>query len=278
MRLANYSPERLIALISNNIACLQHILTYNVHNKLLFFRIGSGVVPFASHALYTHTFDWQTYFKAPLQELGAYIIQHDIRISMHPDQFVVLNSPNPDIVAASIRELEYHAAFLAALGLDTTAKIQIHVGGVYADKPAAIQRFITTYYTLSSTVRERLVIENDDRLFSLQDCLSIFRETGIPIIFDTLHHECLHNGESQEKALLQARATWQPKDGVPMIDYSSQAAGERIGKHAATLDTVHFTHFLTRIQAYSSDIMLEIKDKEKSAGTAVALARSLNLV
>ena len=78
---------------------------------------------------------------------------------MHPDQFVVLNSPN-SVIEKSISELEYHCKVLDAMRLGETAKVQIHVGGVYGNKIEALTRFVRTYKALDNTIRQRLVIEN----------------------------------------------------------------------------------------------------------------------
>ena len=85
---------------------------------------------------------------------------HDIRLSFHPDQFVVLSSPRPQVVANSIRELEYQAWLAEAVGADV---INIHAGGTYGDKRSAISRLVETIKTLSDSVRKRLTLENDDR-------------------------------------------------------------------------------------------------------------------
>jgi UV DNA damage endonuclease len=126
------------------------------------------------------------------------------------------------------------------------------------------------------------VIENDDRSYSLQDCLDINSETGIPIVFDTFHHECLNNDETFQQALSSFVKTWNyPMDGNPVIDYSSQSTGERKGKHAKTLDKSHFiciyNGFKNTIKEkqVDLDIMLEIKDKEKSALLALEIIKSL---
>ncbi|MDJ0365594.1 UV DNA damage repair endonuclease UvsE [Hymenobacter sp. H14-R3] len=277
-RLASYSPERLEATVAANLACLRQILEWNVAHGLLFFRIGSDVVPFGSHEV--NTFPWQERFAADFEAIGAYVRQHGLRISFHPDQFVVLNSPDPAIVRRSVEELVYQGAMLDLMGLDSTAKLQIHAGGAYGDKPAALARWAETFRTLvPEAVKTRLVVENDDRLYSLRECLGLHEVTGVPILFDNFHHECLNHGEPMREALRLAAATWHPtRDGVLMMDYSSQAPDERKGKHTDTLIPELFESFLTDLDGLDVDMMLEIKDKEASAVRAAQLLRGRGLL
>ncbi|PSR54242.1 UV DNA damage repair endonuclease UvsE [Adhaeribacter arboris] len=275
-RLASYSEERLISTTANNFACLKKILEYNVKHNLLFLRMSSDMVPFASHPV--NTYNWQTHFQGTLRALGRYIKAHQMRISMHPDQFVVINSPNTTTLNNSFAELEYQCAIMDIMELDETAKLQIHGGGVYGDKPAAIKRFVENYFLLSENVRKRLVIENDDRSYSLSDCLEIHEQTGIPILFDNFHHECLNNGETMTEALHLAAATWQEKDGIMMMDYSSQSPGERKGKHTASIVEDLFRDFIQQLDGLDVDIMLEIKDKELSALKAVEILEEMGVI
>jgi UV DNA damage endonuclease len=274
-RLASYSEERLIETVALNLACLQRILEYNVQNGLLFFRLTSDLVPFASHEI--NQYNWQGHFKTEFQQLGNYIKQHNLRISMHPDQFVVLNSPNPQTVKNSIAELVYQGTVLDLMELDTTAKLQIHGGGGYGDKGSALARFAEVYHTqLPDAVKARLCVENDDRTYSLLDCLHLYELTGIPIIFDNLHHECVNNGEPMREAVEMAASTWKPdRDGILMMDYSAQAPAERKGKHVQSISEQLFHDFLAETEGLDMDIMLEIKDKEASALKAVEVARAL---
>ncbi len=273
-RLASYSEERLIAIVEQNLACLRRILEYNVNHGLLFFRLTSGLVPFASHEV--NKYNWQQHFKMTFRRLGEYIKNNDMRISMHPDQFVVLNSPNEQTVRNSISELVYQASILDLMGLDTSAKLQIHGGGAYGDKPVAIQRFAEVYHTLPASVKARLCVENDDRTYTLQDCLQLHELTGMPVIFDNLHHECVNNGEPMRDAVQMAAATWQSeRDGILMMDYSSQAIGERRGKHTQSIQQELFHDFLAETEGLDMDIMLEIKDKEESAHKALQIAKAL---
>ena len=77
-------------------------------------------------------------------------------------------------------------------------------------------------------------------------------------------------------ALQEAMLTWnRGRDGFPIVDYSSQSAGNgkenkgRKGKHAERIDLTLFKKFLEETQNLDFDIMLEIKDKEKSAVKAL---------
>jgi UV DNA damage endonuclease len=283
--MASYSEKRLINTIKDNLNHLNNILEYNVKNEILFFRISSDLIPFASHPLCT--FEWRKFFQLEFEQIGEYIKKNKIRISMHPDQFVILNSNNNKIIENSINELKYHCRILDAMYLDGSAKIQIHVGGVYGNKQEAINRFVDTYNKKiegsdDCSLKKRLVIENDDRLYSLEDCLYISQDTGgIPIVFDCFHHTCYNNGEQLKSALQKAMSTWnRNKDGLSIVDYSSQDLGNgtndkiRKGKHTGKINITSFKQFLKETQGLDFDIMLEIKDKEKSALKALKTLRS----
>jgi UV DNA damage endonuclease len=270
-RLKSYSEALLIEKVTENLRCLKKILKYNFDNNFLFFRIGSGLVPFASHPVCE--FNWQKYFKKDFQEIGWFIKEKNIRISMYPDQFVVINSQNPEIVARSVMELEYHCRVLDILGLDETAKVQIHIGGVYGEKEKSIERFIENYKKLPAFVKKRLVVENDDKSYSAKDCLKVSQEIKIPIVFDTLHHECLNNQEIPRDIFEKIIKTWEKKDGLPMVDYSNRIPGDNRCRHVQTINPELFQVFIKETSGLDFDIMLEIKDKEKSALKALKVLR-----
>lgn len=272
-RLSHYSLQRHIDIIKHNLGALQKILEFNSQHGIQFFRISSQIIPFASHSICE--IDWQKYFKIELLAIEKIIHKNQMRISMHPDQFIILNSLNPDILTRSIAELTYHAQFLDSLKLDETAKVQIHVGGVYDNKTTSMIRFCQNYQKLPKMIKKRLVIENDDRLYSVRDCYEVYKHIKIPIIFDNFHHERLNNQESMLEALLICLSTWRKIDGRPMIDYSQQQPKSRLGKHAQHLNKRELRNFLWKTAELDFDLMLEIKDKEKSAFQTLKILESL---
>lgn len=268
--LKSYSAARLQETVAGNIDCVGQMLEWNRIHGLHYFRLSSDLVPFASHPVCT--FNWQKRFAPELAALGAFIRREGMRLAMHPDQFVLLNAQDPDIVRRSVAELRYHAEVLDLLGLPASAKMQVHVGGVYGDKPRSLARFVREHGKLDRAVARRLVIENDERLYDVQDCLQVSAATGAPVLFDVFHHACLNRGESIAAALQAVKQTWRQRDGLPLVDYSEQAPGGRFGAHAETMTDAAFRAFLRASRPHDCDVMLEIKDKEKSALRALRLA------
>lgn len=271
-RLQSFSEPRLIETVQNNLDCLEKMLKFNIARQMHFFRITSDLVPFASHPVCK--VNWQHHFRKQLAEIGNFIKQHAIRISMHPGQFTILNSPNPKVVRNAIRELGYHVEILELLELDRTARIQIHVGGVYADKNESIRRFVQQFKQLDSEIQNRLAIENDEKSYSLADCLEIFQDCGVPIIFDAFHHALKNSKESLAKAFELFVPIWNEESGIPMVDYSSQQPGKPFGKHCDSIDLADFSAFVQQTRGHDFDLMLEIKDKEISALKAVQFLKN----
>lgn len=269
------TPERLAQVIDGNLRALDAALDYQAKNGIRLFRISSDVIPFGSSPV--NALDWVRDFEPQLAALGRKARRHRIRLSMHPGQYTVLNSPDADVVDHAKLDLAYHAAFLDALEMDATAKIVLHVGGAYGDKPRALERFASAYGALPSAVRRRLVIENDDRLFTAQDVLALSRTTGAPVVFDILHHELNHEPDAPDwRTLLdEAAATWGLEDGVQKMHYAQQAPGRRLGSHTDTIALEPFLAFYRELAEHRGtaggagrgmpDIMLEVKDKNLSA-------------
>ncbi len=275
-RLINYSDELCVEKTRSNLACLIEVLKFNVDNGLHYFRISSDLVPFASHPICK--VKWWRSLKKEFNKIGRFISDNSIRVTMHPDQFVLINSSRKDVVEKSIAELLYHARVLDLMQTEISSKIQIHVGGVYGDKPSAIEKFLTEFEKLPKEVTSRLAVENDDRLYSLSDCVFINRQCGVPIVFDVFHHACLSNGEDVRFAMEEALRTWRKDDGALMVDFSTQKRGARKGAHAEHLNVKMLEKFFKTVKGLNFDLMLEVKDKEQSAIEALKLARKMKII
>lgn len=262
-RLHAATPERLRALITQNLNDLESILRHNVENGWQLFRIGSGVIPFASHPV--NQLPWWDEFAPRLRALGRFAQANGLRLSMHPGQYTVLSSPDERIRAASRAELEYAARFLDCLGVDTSNKVVLHVGGAYGDKLAAVGRFSGEVARLPRNVRARLVIENDERTYNAAEVLAIARGNGLPQVFDNLHHEANPAPARLNELLPQIFATWHAQDGKPKVHFSSQARGARAGKHAEYVDPTEFVRWMSLWKrAGEFDVMLEAKGKDRA--------------
>lgn len=257
------TPEKLRGLIAQNLTDLRAILKHNLEHGWLLFRIGSSVIPFGSHPV--NQIQWWREFKNELHTIGVYAQAHDMRLSFHPGQYTVLNSPDAAIVARAIAELTYSARFLDELGMDSSNKIVIHLGGTYGDKPVAMQRFCETVHELPADLRQRIVIENDERSYTPADALAVSKQTKLPVVFDNLHYTA-NPGEGDLTSLLeQVFATWKKRDGHPKVHFSSQAQGGKIGNHADEADPAEFKTWVERWGALSDfDLMLEAKHKDKA--------------
>jgi UV DNA damage endonuclease len=121
--------------VTENLRCLRNTLEFNKERGLLFFRITSDLIPFASHPVCSVR--WQKEFRSELASIGRFIRESTMRVSMYPDQFVLINPPHRGVWERSLADLRYHADVLDLLEVDEAAKIQIHVGGVYGDREKA---------------------------------------------------------------------------------------------------------------------------------------------
>jgi len=261
----NVNQEKLLDLISHNLNSLESIIDYNIKNNIKLFRISSDLIPFGSSPINSLT--WEEEFCSKLSKIGEKIKISGMRISMHPGQYTVLNSPNIDVVNRAVDDLNYHTKILDSLGVGGDHKIVLHIGGVYNDKEQAIDRFINNYDKLSDSIKQRLVIENDDKSYNINDVLEIGTKLKIPVIFDNLHNEI--NFYDKEKSdvywINQCKGTWQEKDGNQKIHYSQQNLLKKLGSHSRTIRLDKFIEFYESLGREDIDIMLEVKDKNLSA-------------
>jgi UV DNA damage endonuclease len=221
-------PKSYLSLIIlDNLIALENAITFCSTHQIGSFRINSQFLP-----IYTHPETKYMLSDLPESEMiyarfakcKQLAAKHNIRLSLHPDQFVVLNSPQTKVVNSSIAELEYHAVLAELVGADV---INIHAGGVYGNKPEALQRLKSVIPELSPRVRDRLTLENDDKSYTPEDLLPVCTALSIPLVYDVHHHRCLKDNLSVELASQLCYETWNRE---PLFHISSPIEGWS-GKH-----------------------------------------------
>ncbi|MDO9357239.1 MAG: UV DNA damage repair endonuclease UvsE, partial [Solirubrobacteraceae bacterium] len=197
------------------------ILDYVDAHDIRMYRLPTGLAPYASHPDLPQFHDQVQECAAELAELGQLARDRGIRLSSHPGQYTVLNSERPETVDAAIAELEVQAALFDAMGLGPESVSLIHVGGAAGGVDAGIDRFVAGFERLSERAQARLAVENDDKSYGIAAVRTVAERTGIPVIWDVLHHHC-HDPEGvpDAEALRLALDTW-PQGVRPKIHYSS---------------------------------------------------------
>lgn len=187
---------------------------------------------------------------------GRFVKKHNLRTSFHPDQFVVLNSPRPEVVESSLQEIEYQAEVAAWVGADV---VNIHGGGAFGNKQQALDRFARSVDRLSARARKRLTVENDDKIYTPADLLPLCKATGIPLVYDVHHHRCHPDRLTIEQATKKALATWNRE---PLFHISSPLAGWDGPKPERHHDYIDVTDFPDCWRRKKITVEVEAKAKE----------------
>lgn len=194
-RLLGLGPDRrheLLTIYEANLETLGRVPGHCRELGTRLYRIPSFLFPFADEPFGAELLQG---LGERLAAVGRRFREHDIRVVMHPDQFVVLNSESPSVVANSVNVLEMHGRILDALGwpADPWTAVEIHggKGGRAAELVAAIA-------ALPDPVRRRLALENDERAYGAAQMLAICQDAGVPMVFDAHHHVCFEGLDSFE--------------------------------------------------------------------------------
>ncbi|MBC2369789.1 UV DNA damage repair endonuclease UvsE [Listeria booriae] len=246
----------------HNLAEVIRVLEWNIAHDIYFFRMSSDLIPFASHPIMT--WEWQR--DADILALTAEISRlrelHDMRLSMHPGQYTIINSPREDVVEKAIAELTYHQQLLDLVG---GTDMILHIGGAYGDKKSASERFIQAYNGLSEDIQRLLRLENDDKTYTAMDVLEISKATGATVCFDIHHHICNHEADADVTQIVtDVFKTWKT---TPKMHISSGKTGPTDRSHHDFIHETDFQYLMGLLAGRDADIMFEAKQKERSVLT-----------
>ncbi|KAL1606749.1 hypothetical protein SLS60_004156 [Paraconiothyrium brasiliense] len=246
------------------------MVRWNDKYGIKFMRLSSEMFPFASHDEYGYKL--APFAADTLAEAGKVIAEHGHRVTTHPGQFTQLGSPRKQVIDNAIRDLDYHDEMLSLLKLppqqNRDAVMILHLGGAFGDKPSAIERFKENYSKLSQSVKNRLVLENDDVVWSVHEILPLCEELNIPMVLDFHHHNILFDSTQIREGTkdiieLYPRIleTWKRKNITPKMHYS-EPCPEAV---TARSRRKHSPRVMTLPPCPDTmDLMIEAKDKEQA--------------
>ena len=251
-------------IILHNLKLTSDTLIWNINNNILMYRVTSKLIPFATHkdVLKSIHYNWYEDIDIlnALNDIKKIVIENNVRLSMHPDQFTVLNSNRNDVVEKAIINLEYHKFLLEKLG---GTDLIIHTGGVYGNKTEAMRRFIETYNNLNHDIRKYLRLENDDVSYTLSDVISISKCCGIPIVLDIHHYNCNNiESENLNDLIYDVNKSWILSGIIPKCHISSGIDNYKDRRHADYISPSDFFSFYDITKEINLDLMVEAKAKE----------------
>ncbi len=238
------------------------VIKWNIDHEIYFYRMSSDLIPFCTHPIMS----WEWSKDEDVQHITNQIKElqkkHDLRLSVHPGQYTLLNSLNEEIIRKSIVDLAYHMTLLELTG---GSDMILHVGGAYGDKESAKKRFISSYKTLPENIKDVLRIENDDKIFTIEDVLELCRETGAAACFDIHHHICHHENDRDVKEIIDDVVdTWKNKNIIPKMHISSGKNAKTDRSHHTYIFEEDWNFFINKLNGHDVDVMVEAKMKEKA--------------
>lgn len=246
----------------HNAGALRAAVTWCADNGVGAFRITSRLLPLVTHPSVGYTLEslpaWAEVERL-LTSVRDQAQERSIRLSFHPDQFVVPGSLSPQVVESSLAELEYQAQVAELVGAE---QLTLHGGGGQPDKAAALERLERGLDALSDRARSRIALENDDRVFHVEDLLPLCARTGLPLIYDVHHHRCLPDELDVEEATERAASTWKGRE--PWVHISSPKGGWRASRPQAHSDYIHPSDVPRSWLGRRMTVDVEAKAKERA--------------
>lgn len=263
--------NKIDEIIIENLNNLEKIIDYNIKNNIHFYRLTSKLIPLATKE--DVIFDYILKYKKQYQKIGEKINNNKMRVDVHPNQFCVLNSTKKEVLENTFQILEYHYKILEVLGIENKIII-LHIGSSVLGKENSIKRFINNFYKLPKYIQKCIAVENDDKIYNIEDCLKLCHQLNIPFVLDYHHHLCNNNGQNIDDYLKDIFDTW---NFTPKIHFSSpkNKTKKEIRSHHDYININDFIDFLNKIKHLNIDldIMLEAKAKDEALFKLVRLLK-----
>ena len=254
--------EKLQTVAASNLHDLEKIIKYNIENNIHFYRITSALIPLVTHPEVGY-WGHREFLKKDFEYVGKLINNSKIRVDTHPDEFNVINSVNPAVVESTKTILNIHVDWFEEMHYDK-GKMVLHVGGATGGKEAGMERFIHNFSTYPERVKNKVILENDDKTYTEAETLKLCKALNIPMVLDVHHHNCNNNGENINDIWAEIVNTWNNQPLPPKIHFSSPREGKFDRKHADYINSEEFMKFINSAKELHRDfdVMLECKEKD----------------
>lgn len=253
--------NKLKSVTLSNFEDLKKILTYNIKNDIHFYRLTSKLFPLATHP--NVKWDYSTIFSVEMKKIGELINKSNMRVSTHPDQFNVLNSDKEEVYQNTLINLEHHYEIFKHMQLKNP-KMVIHVGSAKGGKLHSVKRLVDRFITIPKHIRELILFENDDKLYTAAETLYICKKLEVPMVLDLHHYICNRDGEDIEELLPEIFKTWEKEVLPPKIHVSSPRDYPLDRKHSDYVNPNIVINFIEKSKKIDCDfdIMIEAKHKD----------------
>lgn len=251
----------------SNVRALREVIKWNNENGVKVYRMTSCLFPWISEYDMFDLPDIDDIYEV-MQDAGNIATKANQRLSFHPGPFNVLASPNKNVVIKTIKELDDHSTQMDLMGLPVSpmAKINIHVGGAYGEHDKSLKRFCKNFKLLKPNTQARITVENDDKanLYSTKMLVEgISNRIGVPVVFDSHHHELGPQDLDYHDAFYLARQTWHERSAKQQCHHSNSRKNY---EDSSVNRVAHSDWYYTPFENFneSVDVVLECKKKERA--------------
>jgi len=254
-----YSDTQIEGVWNNNTSNILKIIKRINSENIKVFRISSGLLPL--YDLKSELLKQSKIVRENLEAIGSFVKDNNIRLTTHPDQFLVLSSNTPSIVDKSIMMFEHFSWIFDSMQLDATPFYAINVhGGTKGNSKILIE----SIGKLGSNAKSRLTLENDERSYNVKDLYEVFEQTGTPILFDSHHHVFNTADLSIEQGLDLAKKTWTCKQLTHLSNTEPALQGGNFTERRKHSDYIHYIPECQRIGNNDGLLDIEVEAKMKN--------------
>ena len=255
--------KKLEEIIIKNFNDLEKLIDYNIKNNIHFYRLSPKLIPLATHK--EVDFEYIKRYRKHYDKIAKKINENNMRVDIHPEEYCVLNSANKDVVYSSIIDLKYCYSLLEQFNIKNKTLI-LHVGGSTFGKKQGLARFINNYKKLPKQIQEAIAVENDDKIYNIDDCLKLNEILKVKIVLDYHHYLCNNEEELTLEMIKKIFDSWYPY--IPKIHFSSpkNKTKKEFRSHHEFIDVDSFIDFIEYIKPLNKDIdiMIEAKGKDEA--------------